>query len=104
MFVLRTFQLRVGLLYLLLVLALAGRRGCGQRGVCVACRWILLEDMRVTAFVFWYQILRLDFSCDLAVVSIFVKRSRGCVPVLCDPSWSGWVVVFYMMQSNLLFR
>ena len=68
-----SFQLRLGLLCLLLVLVLVGRRGGGQRGVCVACRRILLEDMRVAAFVFWlYQILWLDRSCGLAVVSIFV--------------------------------
>ena len=67
------FQLRLGLLCLLLVLVLVGRRGGGRRGVCVACRQILLEDMRVAAFVFWlYQILRLGRSCGLAVVFIFV--------------------------------
>ena len=71
-FVLRTFQLLLGLLCLLLVLVLVGRRGCGQRGVCVACRRILLVDMRFVAFMCWYQILRLDLSCDPAVVSIFV--------------------------------
>ena len=67
------FQLRLGLLCLLLVLVLVGRRGGGQRGVCVACRRILLVDMRVAAFVFWLvQILRLGRSYGLAVVSIFV--------------------------------
>ena len=78
-FVLRTFQLRLGLLCRLLVLVLVGRRGCGQRGVSLACRRILLEDMRVAAFVFWYQILRLHLSCDLAVVSIFVWGGVGDV-------------------------
>ena len=68
-----SFQLRLGLLCLLLVLVLVGRRGGGQRGVCVACRRILLVDMRVAAFVFWlYRILWLDRSCGLAVVFIFV--------------------------------
>jgi hypothetical protein len=51
-FVLRTFQLRLGLLCLLLALVLVGQRGCGQREVCTACRRILSEDMRVAASVF----------------------------------------------------
>ena len=72
-FVQQSFQLRLGLLCLLLVPVLVGRRGGRQRGVCVGCRRILLKDMRVVAFVFCFvQILRLCRSCGLAVVSIFV--------------------------------
>ena len=65
MFVQQSFQLRLGLLCLLLVPVLVGRRGGRQRGVCVGCRRILLKDMRVVAFVFF---LFRFFACVARVV------------------------------------
>ena len=88
MFVPWSFQLRLGLLCLLLVLVLVGRRGCGQRGVCVACKWILLEDM-------WSPPL----SC-------FGIRFFGCIflviwqwcPFLC--SMAAGVCLFYTVHHG----
>ena len=77
------------------------------------CAWgvarrILLEDMRVAAFVFWlYQILRLDLSCGLVQWCV-----HSCLawPLACacfcaihqdqDGSWRG----FYMLLPCQLIR